>query len=84
MAKLTSQEERWLARVQKALDACPSKTLGFYTTGDNSVAVYRKPPDDFCGVMDGNLSMDFCQAVEHGDAGLGFLNFPTNVHSTAG
>jgi hypothetical protein len=37
---LTRDELKWLRRVQRALDACPSDRLGFYTTGDRNVTVF--------------------------------------------
>ena len=79
MSDLTPEEGKWLKRVQRALDACPSSDIGFYTVGDRDVSVYRRPPDDFEDCMG-----DFCQAVEGTGADLGSLNFPQQVHATAG
>ena len=76
---LTPEETKWIKRVQRALDACPSEDLGFYTIGDGDVHVYRRPPDDFVD-HDG----DFCVIVQEAEAELGEFRFPQDVHSTAG
>lgn len=76
---LTPEEAKWLKRVQRALNACPSDDIGFYTIGDKDVNVYRRPADDFT-----EHPGDFCTAVQEADAGLGGLTFPQDVHSTAG
>lgn len=76
---LTPAETKWIKRVQRALDACPSDDLGFFTIGDKDVVVYRRPPDDFTDHMG-----DFCTAVQDAEAELGALKFPQDVHSTAG
>ena len=79
---LTKAEEKWVRRIQKALNECPSDRLGFYTIGDRDVFIYDKSK----GVDESasESGRDFCQEVEHLDAGLGELLFPTEVHSTAG
>lgn len=79
MAELTKEEARWVKRVQKALDACPTDRIGFYTIGDVGVTLY-----DIERVKGENDQQDFCQMVENADAELGELNFPNLVHSTAG
>lgn len=76
---LTPEETKWIKRVQRALDACPSDDLGFFTIGDKDVTVYRRPNGDFADHCD-----DFCTTVQDADANLGFLTFPREVHSTAG
>jgi hypothetical protein len=78
--KLTPDEKKWLKRVQRALDACPSLDIGFFTTGDNDVSVYRRPVDDFIDMDRG----EFGSNVDDADARLGELIFPNNVHSTSG
>lgn len=84
MAKLTKAEKKWLDELQEVLNRCPSKNLGFYTIGDPSLHVYdlRKEQqiDDY---MDRH-NHDFCHAVKVLDAGHCDLDFPAQVHSTAG
>ncbi len=80
MAELTKAEKKWVARVQRALDACPSDDIGFYTIGDPQINLYRMPEGDFADVD----YSDFCIAVDDADALLGEINFPNNVASTAG
>ena len=79
MATLTPKEEKWMRRVQKAIAACPSADIGFFTTGDHSISVYRILEDDFI-----DSEKDLCVAVNDAEADLGELHFPHNVHSTAG
>lgn len=85
MAELTDAERKWLKRVQRALDACPSEDIGFYTIGDYDLEVYRKPESgdlgDDCFARD---TPDFCRLVQDADAHLDSLKFPNQVHSTAG
>ncbi len=80
---LTRDELKWLRRVQRALDACPSDRLGFYTTGDRNVTVFDT---DKSAEIDAayDTGGEFCNAVDEADAGLGELNFPSGVQSTAG
>ena len=79
MAELNNAEKKWLLRVQKALDDCPSDRIGFYTIGDAGVQLY-----DLNRVDGADDQRDFCLIVAGADAELGELNFPNLVHSTAG
>lgn len=79
MATPTEAEKKWMKRVQRALDACPSSDIEFNAIGDADLTVFRRPPD---GLPD--LGGDFCTDIEGADAGLGELIFPGLVHSTAG
>ena len=84
MSKSTKEEKSWLRKMQNLLDKCPSKRLGFFTTGDPEVTVYD------CGreaEINENLDINRCEfanSVENVGAGLGSLRFPNQVHSTAG
>ena len=42
MTEFTKEENRWVRRIQKALNECPSDRLGFYTTGDKDVTIFDK------------------------------------------
>lgn len=83
--KLTKEEKAWVKRVQKALDSCPSKRLGFATIGDHDITIFdRTRYDDICNAVD-NGHGDFIPTAEK----LGYvaeeqLNFPNPVESTAG
>jgi len=84
MSDLTKEERAWLRKVQRVLDECPSKRLGFYTVGDPTIAVYDntfdRAIDDISSVRG-----EFCTAVNECDAGFDlWLQFPSDVHSTAG
>jgi hypothetical protein len=79
MSELTSDENKWLKKLQRVLNECPSKRLGFYTIGDHDVFVFDKDKEH---LLDGER--DFCVMVDEHDAGLGILIFPSGVYSTAG
>jgi len=84
MASLTAAEKAWIRKVNKLLAECPSKRLGFYTIGDPCVEIYdRDQQVEIDAIMDSGNS-DFAPAVDKCDAYLGRLQFPNNVHSTAG
>lgn len=85
MAKLTAKEKRWVSDVQRVLDKCPSKRIGFYTIGDNDISLYDKSSDDEIDNLQCEKSRDFGPAVDDLDAGFyERLYFPNHVHSTAG
>lgn len=83
MSELTPEEAKWLKRVQRALSACPSNRIAFYTTGDNNVTAYDRDKQDAIDAAYDDLS-EFCSAVDEADANLGELVFPGQVASTAG
>jgi hypothetical protein len=83
MARPNKAEAAWLRELQEVLDRCPSKRFGFYTIGDMDISVYDRTKDaKIYAEMD--QRGDFCQAVDKFNAKFGELNFPFNVHSTAG
>lgn len=85
MAEITRAELKWLLRLQKVIDACPSERLGFYTIGDSEVVLYDKTRDDEINAIADSSNKDFCVIVDELDAGLGVvICFPSNVHATAG
>ena len=85
MGNLTPEEIKWLRRVQRALDACPSQRIGFYTIGDKDVSLYDKSKDDEVNeFMDAHSRSDYPAAVEASNADLGTIIFPNQVHSVAG
>lgn len=83
--KLTKKELAWIEKVQKVIDECPSKRLGFYTTGDQMVWLYDRSKEnevwewmnrnkgDFC-IATNALKIDFHTSID----------FPAPVESTAG
>ena len=85
MEKLTKKELAWIAKVQNVLDECPSKRLGFYTTGDPMVWIYdRSREHEVWEWMDKN-NRDFCFAAKAIDADFcTSIDFPAPVESTAG
>ncbi len=80
---LTIAEQKWIARVNKALKACPSKRMGFATMGDPQVTIYDKRFEAEIEAEMDKGNGDFLPAVTELDLELGVLDFPGNVHSTA-
>jgi len=80
---LTDVESKWIAKLQKVLNGCPSRRLGFYTIGDSSIVIYDKSKDDAIEAT-ATESGFFCNAVDEHDAKLAEVTFPSNVHATAG
>jgi ATP-dependent Clp protease adapter protein ClpS len=82
---LSVAEKAWLAALQEVLDSCPSTRLGFYTIGDRVVQVFDKRKEaQINKMMDESEATDFCVAAHRLGAGICGLQFPSNVHSTAG
>ncbi|CAI0730845.1 Uncharacterised protein [Serratia plymuthica] len=86
MAKLTKAEKKWLDEFQEVLNRCPSKRLGFYTIGDYQVVVYdRSKESKINGLLESGDATDWCAGVAKAGADFGEgLDFPAQVHSTAG
>lgn len=81
MSELTKAEKKWVRDVQKVLDKCPSKRIGFYTIGDNNVMLWDTDKKEEAMAQED----DFCVIVENCDAGFDEeLIFPNPVESTAG
>ena len=76
---LTPEETKWIKKLQKVMNECPSDRLGFYTTGDTTVSVY-----DSSDEASFDESVDFPMAVDKADAYLGSVDFPANVIATVG
>ena len=77
------EEASWLRRMQNLLDKCP-KHFEFNTTGDCDVTVFdNRKIDEIKRIMDSG-SGEFANAIADADAEIGRINFPNNVHSTAG
>lgn len=86
MPKLNKSEKQWIAEVQELLDRCPSKRLGFYTTGGSTVTVYDRTKDrKIDDIHNDRFTGEFCGAVTEAKANFDvWLEFPAAVHSTAG
>lgn len=83
MAPLTAEETKWIKKVQKVLNECPSTRIGAYTTGDKDVRLYDKTFDEDIQSIIDNSGGEFGGAVEHLDCDMGRLLFPFHVHSTS-
>lgn len=81
MSELTAAEKKWVKQVQKVLDKCPSKRIGFYTIGDNFIGLYDK---DHQEVID-SADEDLVWALNK--TGHGFsesIDFPSAVQGVCG
>lgn len=85
MSKLTKEEIKWVEKVQKILNECPSKRIGFFTIGDSDLTLYDNTKmDEIMSYFDAGKS-EYGGAVEK--AGALFdrsLVFPNCVDSTSG
>lgn len=82
---LTDEEIKWLAKLQRVLDKCPSDRLGFFTTGDPTIHVYDFSKEkEINQLMNANDRLEFCNAVRKTGAELATVVFPNSVHSTSG
>lgn len=78
-------EKNWLDKVQNVLNECPTERLGFFTIGDSVVYVYDlSKNEEIQQFMDKHPNTEFCTAVDKLNAGLGYIDFPSDVLSTAG
>ena len=85
MSKLTKAEMKWISDVQRVLDKCPSKRLGFATMGDRDVTVYDTSFSlDIENHIFSSGTGDFIPTARSMGAVLGEITFPANVESTAG
>jgi len=85
--KLLNKIERsWLEEVQEVLNRCPSKRIGFFTTGDSEVYLHDATREHEIGNHLDNEGGEWCGAAEAVGADFGgvSLRFPNCVHSTAG
>lgn len=84
MADLTKEERKWLNDVQKVLNRCPSKRLGFATAGDREITIYDNA---FSQAIEDHIfssgTGDFIPTASRLGAVLGEIRFPANVDSTA-
>jgi len=77
---LNKAEQKWIDRVQKALDACPkslSDRADSFTIGDPDITIFDK--NKFI-----DNGKDVCVDVDDSDSELACLIFPFGVASTAG
>lgn len=86
MSELTSEETKWVSDLQAVLDRCPSRRLGFYTIGEDSICMWDVEKYDavFSALRD-RLVADLGSAVECCSAGFDeTITFPNPVESVAG
>lgn len=83
MTELTAAERKWLNDVQKVLNRCPSKRLGFATSGDRDITVYDSSFSDLIFKMLEREGGDYIPTADKLGAVFGVINFPAPVESTA-
>ena len=86
LANLTKKEQAWMNKLQKVIDECPSKRIGFYTIGDSDLVAFDATKmDKITNHLDSRRCGDFGPSVSA--VGAGFdesLVFNNPVESTAG
>lgn len=83
MAELTKEERKWLNDVQKVLNRCTSKRLGFATAGDRDITVYDSSFSELIFKTLEHEGGDYIPTATKLGAVLGVINFPSPVESTA-
>ncbi|MEM7975230.1 hypothetical protein Q4R45_19680 [Morganella morganii subsp. sibonii] len=85
MSKLTKEEIKWVEKVQKALNECPSKRIGFFTIGDSDLTLYDNTKmDEIMSYFDAG-KLEYGGSVEKADALFGrSLVFPNCVDGISG
>ncbi|MGL5386665.1 MAG: hypothetical protein ACRDCA_12555 [Serratia sp. (in: enterobacteria)] len=81
MAELTVEERKWIKQVNALLKKCPSKRIGFYTIGDDSIGLYDTSYQDEINAAD----IDLVRALNI--TGHGFsedIYFPNAVQGVCG
>lgn len=85
MAKLTKAEMAWVKQLNTLLAACPSKRLGFATTGDCDVSIFDvRQYNAICDEQQDNGGEFISAAARIGALFDERLDFPNQVESTAG
>ncbi|WP_413503883.1 hypothetical protein [Serratia grimesii] len=84
MDELTAAERKWLNDVQRVLNRCPSKRLGFATAGDCDITVYDSSFSDLIFMILEHEGGDYIPTATKLGAVLGVIYFPAKVESTAG
>ena len=83
MSELTAAERKWIKKLQKVIDECPSERLGFYTIGDNNICMYDAEKYDELDL--GNIDDDLVFVVRAYDLDFDtYINFPNNVEGACG
>lgn len=84
MAELNDAERKWLKKLQKVLNECPSKRLSAYTIGDDTIDIYDNSFESEILGKIGVVYKDWYDVVADFDAHLISIKMPFPVHSTAG
>ncbi len=82
---LTPEEKKWLKKLQKVLNECPSNRMESYTIGDDSLFIYDISANDSEEAE--NLARDnndWCNVIADTDTELATIRFPFAILSTAG
>ncbi len=78
---ISKEEVKWLKKLQKVLNECPSSRMSSYTIGDSNIVIFDNSVD-----LSGDDYNDKDVGVIVDDLGIELytLNFPFPVHGTAG
>jgi ribose 5-phosphate isomerase len=82
---LTSDEQKWIRKLQRVLNECPSNRMSSFTIGDSNITIYDISADKSESAH--NIARncnDWCNVVEDTGTKLAVIKFPFSVQSTAG
>ena len=83
MPTLTAAEKKWLKKLQKALNECPSKRMRSHTIGDNDIIIHDYPTRCEWENKNPEKRLDMGDVVEQSGSYLATLDFPFAVESAA-
>ncbi len=86
MKPLTAAEAKWVEQLEALLAKCPSKRIGAFTVGDDYIILYDRSFDGEIDKLQDALGggCDFGAAVDSLECGVGTVQVPCSVRSTAG
>lgn len=79
---LTSEEKKWLKKLQNVLNECPSNRMEAYTIGDAFITIFDVSAYNSEEAKRDNC--DWCHVVSATNTELANINFPFAVAATAG
>jgi hypothetical protein len=83
MTTLTAAEEKWLKKLQKVLNECPSERFGSYTTGDSDINLFDVMVRDAWDDANPNAQLDAWPEMQVTGAYLATVTMPFAVESRA-
>ena len=83
MPTLTAAEKKWLKKLQKVLNECPSQRMRGHTIGDNDIIIHDDPTRRAWEEKNPAQRLDMGDVIELSGSYLATLDFPFAVESAA-